>query len=225
MTGEGLVEPETGRQGERRLPMAIAVVCAAALYLMIPADFRIAEVSAVGYPALLLVLLGLLVVGDPGRIDRERPWLRVMTGVLIGLMTVGIAVSSVRLVAGILHKADFSTPGKLLSLGAAVWATNVIAFALWYWHLDSGGPVARAHGKQGVLPAFRFPEHDIESLVAAGWYPQFVDYLALSFNTATAFGPTDVSAVRHWSKMWLMAESAISLVLAALVVARAVTVL
>ena len=75
------------------------------------------------------------------------------------------------------------------------------------------------------LPAFRFPEQDVDSLAESGWYPQFVDYLALSFNTAAAFGPTDVSAIRHWSKLWLMAESAISLVLAALVVARAVNIL
>ena len=218
-------DPAPRRRGERRLPMALAVVAAAGLYLMIPADFRIAEASRIGYPALLLLLLGLLVLGDPGRIDRERQWLRVTTGVMIGIMAAGIAISAVRLVVGILEKADFSTPGQLLSLGAAVWSTNVIAFALWYWHLDSGGPVARAHRRNTPLPAFRFPEHDIDSLMDSGWYPQFVDYLALSFNTATAFGPADVSAIRHWSKYCLMAESAISLVLAALVVARAVNVL
>jgi hypothetical protein len=144
---------------------------------------------------------------------------------MIGVITVGVAVSAVRLVIGILDRADFSSPGQLLSIGASVWCTNVIAFALWYWHLDSGGPVARARRSAGGPPAFRFPEHDIEALVEAGWYPQFVDYLALSFNTATAFSPTDVSAIRHWSKLWLIAESAISLVLAALVIARAVNVL
>jgi hypothetical protein len=213
------------REGERRLPMALAVVCAAALYLLIPADFRIADAARIGYPALLFLLLGLLVVGDPGRIDRERTWLRVATGVMIGAMTAGIAVSAVRLVVGILTRADFSTPGQLLSLGASIWSTEVIAFALWYWHLDSGGPVARAQGRPKGLAAFRFPEQDVDSLTEAGWYPQFIDYLALSFNTAAAFGPTDVSAIRHWSKLWLMAESAISLVLAALVVARAVNIL
>ncbi|WP_395656460.1 hypothetical protein [Nocardioides sp.] len=213
------------RQGERRLPMALAVLAAAALDLMIPSDFTIAEATRLAYPTILVLLLLLLVLGDPGRIDRERPWLRVTTGVMIGIITASIAASAVRLVAGLLDHADFDSPGQLLSLGAAVWATNVIAFALWYWHLDSGGPVARARGTGTVLPAFRFPEHDIDSLVEAGWYPQFVDYLALSFNTATAFSPTDVSAIRHWSKLWLIAESAISLVLAALVIARAVNVL
>lgn len=205
--------------------MALAVLAAAGLYLMIPADFRIGEASQIGYPALLVLLLGLLVLGDPGRIDRERRWLRVTTGVMIGIITAGVAVSAVRLVVGILHHADFSSPSQLLSLGAAVWSTNIIAFALWYWHLDSGGPVARAHGSSTGLPAFRFPEHDIDLLTRSGWYPQFVDYLALSFNTATAFSPTDVSAIRHWSKLWLIAESAISLVLGALVIARAVNVL
>ena len=213
------------RQGERRLPMALAVLAAAGLYLLIPTDFSIGEASHLAYPALMLLLLGLLVLGDPGRIDRERPWLRLTTGVLIGVITAGVAVSAVRLVIGILDKSAFTSPGQLLSIGASVWATNVIAFALWYWHLDSGGPVARAHRSDAVPPAFRFPEHDIGSLVDAGWYPQFVDYLALSFNTATAFSPTDVSAIRHWSKLWLIAESAISLVLGALVIARAVNVL
>ena len=33
--------------------MALAVVCAAGLYLLIPADFRIAEASRFVYPALL----------------------------------------------------------------------------------------------------------------------------------------------------------------------------
>jgi hypothetical protein len=61
--------------------------------------------------------------------------------------------------------------------------------------------------------------------VASDWYPELVDYLHLSFNTATAFSPTDVSAVRPWAKLLMMAEEAISLVVAVLVVARAVNIL
>lgn len=205
--------------------MALAVLAAAGLNLMIPEDFRLDAATNYGYPALLLVLLGALVIGDPGRIDRERPWLRVMTGLVIGLITLGVAVSAVRLVVGILEKASFDSAGQLLSLGFAVWCTNVIAFALWYWHLDSGGPVQRAQGTYTGVPAFHFPEQGLEVFEDSGWYPQFVDYLALSFNTATAFSPTDVSAVRHWSKLWLIAESAISLALLALVVAQAINML
>ena len=205
--------------------MALAVLVAGVLYALIPADVRFGTAMQIAYPLLLAVLLGLLVVGDPGRIARERRWLRTTTGVLIGVITVAVAASPARLVAGILDHAAFSSPGQLLSIGADVWSTNVIAFALWYWHLDSGGPVARARRTGATPAAFRFPEQDIDPVVGSGWYPQFVDYLALSFNTATAFSPTDVSAIRHWSKLAMMAESAISIVLASLVIARAVNVL
>ncbi|MEZ5116417.1 MAG: hypothetical protein R2737_09130 [Candidatus Nanopelagicales bacterium] len=210
------------RQGERRLPMALAVAVAAGLYLVLPPDFRLTEAAVWAYPAFLLGLLVVLILGDPGRIDRERRWLRVTTGVMVAAITVAAAVSAVRLVVGILTDADFTDAAELLTIGAVVWVTMVIAYALWYWQLDSGGPAARANGTLRGLPAFRFPEHSLDDPAYAEWYPQFVDYLALSFSTGTAFGPTDVSAVRHWSKLWLISESALSLAIIGLVVARAI---
>ena len=205
--------------------MALAVLAAAGLYLFIPAQFRIWGPLQVGYPVFLLVLLGVLMVGDPGRIDRDSRWLRITTGAMVAVITVGTAAAAVRLVLGILRRATFASPGELLTIGAIVWVTNIIAFALWYWLLDAGGPAARANGRTDVRSAFRFPEQDIPELADFGWYPQFVDYLALSFNTSTAFSPADVSAIRHWSKLWLIAQAAVSLTLVILVVARAVNVL
>ncbi len=49
--------------------------------------------------------------------------------------------------------------------------------------------------------------------------------VSLSFATATAFSPTDVSAGNTWANEMLMAEFAISLVVGILVVARAVSIL
>ena len=66
----------------------------------------------------------------------------------------------------------------------------------------------------------RLPE-----LVGASWYPKFADYLVLSFNTALAFSPTDVSAIRVWAKLMMIFESLVSLALAALVIARAINIL
>ena len=63
---------------------------------------------------------------------------------------------------------------------------------------------------------------DLPETVGREWYPQFVDYLALSFNTATAFSPTDVSAIRRWAKLLMILESTVSLALATLVVAKAI---
>ena len=59
----------------------------------------------------------------------------------------------------------------------------------------------------------------------ADWYPKFIDYPSLSFTTAMAFSPTDVSAIRPWAKLMMMAEDVISLLVALLVVARAVNIL
>jgi hypothetical protein len=100
----------------------------------------------------------------------------------------------------------------------------VIAFGLWYWDLDRGGAAARARGSSRQ-PAFVFPEMINAQYVGPDWYPKFMDYLHLSFTTATAFSPTDVSAIRPWAKLMMMAEEAISLVVAILVVSRAVNIL
>ena len=58
-----------------------------------------------------------------------------------------------------------------------------------------------------------------------GWYPKFIDYLHLSFTTATAFSPTDVSAIKPWAKLMMMTEEAISLLVAILASSRAVNIL
>jgi uncharacterized membrane protein len=102
--------------------------------------------------------------------------------------------------------------------------SNVIAFGLWYWEVDRGGAAARARGSS-ARPAFVFPEMINPQFVATGWYPKFVDYLHLSFTTATAFSPTDVSAVKAWAKLMMMLEEIISLLLAILVIARAVNIM
>ncbi|MDO9486141.1 MAG: hypothetical protein Q7K25_08810 [Actinomycetota bacterium] len=219
-------EPGTQRElGERRLPMVLAVVAVGGLVLIVPEEFRLSNVLHYAYCLLLVVMLVVLIIGDPGRIDKDQRWLRIVSGALIALITVLTVLSAGRLVLGILQEAAFATPAQLLIIGGSIWTINVIAFALWYWHLDSGGPAARARAELTTQPAFIFPEQGIPSLVAQGWYPKFVDYLALSFNTALAFSPTDVAAIRHWPKLCMILESLISLILVALVLARAVNVL
>jgi hypothetical protein len=205
--------------------MALAVVATGGLFFVIPEEFRLSNAWHNSYLALLLVLLGVLVIGDPGRINRQSRALRIVTGVMLGLITLVTAVSAFRLVMGLITDATFETPGKLLMTGGIIWITNVLAFALWYWHLDSGGPAARAMRDIRTQPAFHFPEQDLPLVVGEHWYPEFIDYLALSFNTATAFSPTDIAAIRHWPKLSMIAESAVSLSLIGLVLARAVNVL
>src|ERR1700737_3126829 len=205
--------------------MALAVLAAGSLRAVLPPQLRAGDARW----ALILirvVLLAVLVIGDPGRIDRDSTWLRVATGTLIGVISLVNATAVIRLVVAIIsaHAAFTNNANVLLASGGAVWLTNVIAFGLWYWDLDRGGAAARARGS-GRQPAFVFPEMTHAQYVGAGWYPKFVDYLHLSFTTATAFSPTDVSAIKPWAKLMMMAQEAISLVVAGLVVSRAVNIL
>lgn len=215
----------TPRVGERRYPMALAVLAVAVLYLFIPDDFRLTPSFRYLFPAFLIVFLLVLVIGDPGRIDREVQWLRTVTTVMIAFITAMTIVAAARLVIGILDNSPFASASQLLIIGGVILFTNMVAFALWFWHLDAGGPAARAHGRTDHRAAFVFPEQHVPELVGEGWYPQFVDYFAVSFNTSTAFSPTDVSAVRHWAKLFMIVESSTSLLLVALVIARAINIL
>jgi hypothetical protein len=204
--------------------MALAVLAAGGLRAVLPPELRSGD-ARWAFVVVVFALLAILIIGDPGRIDRDSRWLRALTGTLIGLISVVNASAAVRLVAGIIDGARFSTDANiLLASGGAIWLTNVLAFGLWYWDLDRGGAAARARGA-GHQPAFVFPEMTHAQYVGADWYPKFMDYLHLSFTTATAFSPTDVSAIRSWAKLMMMSEAAISLVVAVLVVSRAVNIL
>ena len=218
------------RIGEPRWPMALAVLVAGGLHAALPLEIRQLPPELLGdarwwYLLIVTALLGALIVGDPGRIDKESHWLRVMTIILIVLISADNGVEVGRLLASILSTKPFTeNANKLLVAGGAIWLSNVIAFALWYWEADRGGAVARARGTT-AKPAFLFPEMVNPQFVDQGWYPKFIDYFHLSFSAATAFSPTDVSAIRPWAKCLMMLEEMISLAVAILVVARAVNIL
>jgi hypothetical protein len=210
--------------GEHWWPVAVAIIVVAGLHVALPARYRVQPAWLL--PAVLLALLAALIIGDPGRIDRQKTWLRIVTSAVIAVITLANLLAAGRLVVEILtnNKLFANHPGGLLAAGAVIWATNVIAFALWYWDLDRGGAAARAHHPYND-PAFVFPEMQHTEYVPATWVPRFVDYLSLAFWTATAISPTDISAIKPWAKLLMMMEAAGSIVLAALVIARAINVL
>ena len=47
----------------------------------------------------------------------------------------------------------------------------------------------------------------------------------MSFTNATAFSPTDTMPMSRWAKLAMMLQASVSLVTAALVIARAVNIL
>ena len=211
-------------RGEHWWPVALAIIVVAGLHVILPARYRVQPAWVV--PAVLLGLLAVLIAADPGRIDRQKTWLRVVTEIVIAFITLANLFAALRLVVDILTNNSLykSNPGGLLAVGGVIWVTNVVAFGLWYWDLDRGGAAARAHHPDRN-PAFVFPEMQHTEYVAAAWVPRFIDYLSLAFWTAMAFSPTDISAIKPWAKLLMMLEAAGSLALAALVIARAINIL
>jgi hypothetical protein len=211
-------------RGEHWWPVATAIIVVAGLHVALPARYRVHPAWVI--PVVLLALLAVLIAGDPGRIDRQKTWLRIVTRIVIAVIAVANLLAAVRLVVDILTNNTLfgHHPGGLLAAGGVVWVTNVIAFGLVYWDLDRGGAAARAHHPDRN-PAFVFPEMQHTDYVPTGWVPKFIDYLSLAFWTATAISPTDISAIRPWAKLLMMLEAAGSIALAALVIARAINVL
>jgi hypothetical protein len=211
-------------RGEPWWPVALAIIVVVGLHVALPAKYRLNPPWVV--PAVLLALLAALIIGDPGRIDRQKTWLRILTGAVIALLTLANLFAAVHLVRDILtsNRLFASNATGLLATGGVIWATNVIAFGLWYWDLDRGGAAARAH-HPFANPAFVFPEMLHTDYAPAAWVPGFADYLSLAFWTATAFSPTDISAIKRWAKLLMMIEAVVSLGIGALVIARAINIL
>ena len=213
-------------RAEPRWPVSLSVIAAITLQLVVSA--KLALHPRFVLPGLEVALLLGLNLANPLRIERASRPVRTASILLIVLISAANAASAALLVKAIvtgqLHVSAYRAPVALLGTGAAIWATNVIVFALWYWEFDRGGPVQRLHGKKSY-PDLLFPQMTVPRLTPHGWGPQFVDYLYMSFTNATAFSPTDVMPLARWAKLTMLVQSAVSLSLGALVIARAVNIL
>jgi|SRR5579884_3296266 len=156
-------------------------------------------------------------------VANRRRLVRRLALVLTAVVTFTNFASLVALVSELI-RGKLTVPGQSLLLDAMnIWATNVIAFALWFWNLDRGGP-ALCHVGFTDVGDFLFPQMTNPKL-QENWAPGFVDYLYLSFTNATAFSPTDTMPLTARAKMLMLIESAVSLLTLALVAARAVNIL
>jgi hypothetical protein len=209
-------------EGEARLPVAVAMVAAIALQAVLPDDVAIRPrwplTSVEG--ALLVALM----VYNPVRMKRTHPVARIASLVLIVLMTAANAFSAGRLIDAILSRQIGNDAIQLFGGGAAIYLTNIVAFALWYWEYDRGGPVARADARD-PHPDFLFPQMANPEVADPDWEPTFIDYLYVSFTNATAFSPTDTMPLSRWAKSLMALQSTIALAALALVIARAVNIL
>ena len=203
--------------------MALAVLALMALALATPSEVTLLPQWV---PALIEGgLLAALIIGDPGRIDRQTTWIWWASVALIVVLLISTLGSVVFLAVNILEgSAATQQAVPLLIAGAKVWAGNNVAFALLYWQFDCGGPVARAHGMPRY-PDFAFPQQQNPELARPGWRPWFPDYLYLAFTNANAFSPTDTLPMVTWAKVAMECQALLSFAILGLVIARAINVL
>lgn len=201
VTSNPLDEKHTHRRTEKRenrLPPTVATIAAAVIYPLLPDQLLIAPRLAI--PIVEVILLIALLVSNPRGLKRRSKWSRRVSVALAGVVILTNLVALGTLVDAL---GKPSTGGLSLLLGAMqVWLTNVIGFALLYWELVRGGPVARRQLPRDQLPPadWRFSQDEnndsvaevsITSSIKAGWIPIFIDYLYLSLTNSSAFSPTD----------------------------------
>jgi hypothetical protein len=219
-----------GKKGENRLVPAVAVAIAIALYALLPGSLLFAPRFLI--PGLEAVLLVALLATNPRRMTRETKLSRLTSLGLSSVIVLTNLVSLGLLVHDLVSK-KAENGGSLLVAALQVWATNVIAFALIFWNLDRGGPVARTHLEREDLPLadFRFSQDENDdnvrevsagSSVQADWIPSFVDYLYVSTTNSSAFSPTDTMPLTSRAKVLMGTEATAALLTSLLVIARAV---
>jgi hypothetical protein len=208
---------------EPRWPAVLALLAVGGLRLALP------EPLSAGPGWLLIAVVGVLLIPTVWSRERGLDNLNKVLGYLVtSVVTLDMIWSLYLLVAALpSHK---EAPQDLLRSAAALWITNVLVFASWYWRLDAGGPRARELRGVHTDGAFLFPQMTLDQQAkrAMGeqcWSPTFVDYLFLAFNTSTAFSPTDSPVLSPWAKLLMMVQSLISFATVALLAARAVNIL
>jgi len=209
--------------GEPRWPPAVALltflVLNVALRVWLPSERTLRLPWLV--PAVEVLLLVVLLVGDPSRVRRRAPWAHRVVLFLVVLLVVAALWSTLMLVSDLIKGRGVSnSPTQLLAEGGLVWLGNNLAFALLYWLMDGGGPIARA--RRRVPVDFAFTQQLSPEIAPTGWRPVFLDYLHLGFTNATAFSPTDVMPLTHRAKFTMVVQSSVALALFGLIVARAV---
>ena len=211
--------PLQSSQRDIRWAAVLAIVAIAALYYALPPRLTF------GPNWLLPAVVALLLIPTLAARRSGRTRMNFVFGMILsGTVTASMIWSLAILIAGLPAKRE--SPEELLRSAVALWCSNVLVFASWYWRLDAGGLHRREMRESHTQGDFLFPQMMMpDSIAEQNWKPGFVDYLFLAFNTSTAFSPTDVPVLSRWAKVLMMTQSCISLSTLAILAARAINIL
>ncbi len=221
---------ELGRRPFREAQLSVAA--ALLLHLALPERLSVGPRWLV--PALEGALLVGLAIKTPKRLEDETLRRRGVELALIALVSAA-NLAALALLVHYLLRGGAANGHQLILAAVDIWLTNVVAFGLWFWQLDRGGP-DRGEGererdmaqrpREQRQPHFAFIQMtDPDATGGRGWQPGFVDYLYVSLTNSTAFSPTDTLPLTAVAKSLMGLQALTSLITVALVAARAVNIL
>lgn len=205
---------------EQRTAVSLTILAALAGQAAIPRGFGLSPWWLL--PAVAASLVLIIALGGRWAADPAHPGLRLLALCLAAVLALGNLLMVVMLVRAMLTGQPLQARG-LFTVGAVVWVTNVVAFAVALWETDAGGPVVRTRADLRREGELLFPQYALAH--REDWAPRFSDYLYVSFTNATAFSPTDTLPLTGRVKLLMAVQSAVALVAVAVVFARGVNII
>lgn len=169
-----------------------------------------------------LVLVTLLGLSARHPEALKRSVYRTLSFAMLGLISAENISSVIIVLRLLITESNLINGYNLLASAIAIFLTNIIVFALWYWEIDSPGLSGKKWSKHDK--DFQFTQQDL-SQEFKDWQPAFPDYLYLSVTNAINFAPADARPLTHQAKLLMGVQSLVSVSIVALIIARSVSIL
>lgn len=173
---------------------------------------------------IIIELVLALLIGLTVNRHRSKKWgiYHLFALVLLAMISFANIVGLGYVLYSLIVAHDALTGTELLMAGIAIFLTNIIVYALWYWEIDSPGLTRTLWSKYDK--DFQFTQQDLEKEFP-DWQPQFGDYLYLSVINAINFAPADSKPLTRQAKFLMASQSLVSVFTLALLIARSVSIL
>lgn len=177
------------------------------------------------HPLIIITELALAtIIGLSGRYPGllARGIYRSLSFILLGIISAENISSIIVVLRLLITDSVLITGYSLLAAAVAIFLTNIIVFALWYWEIDSPGLSGKRWSKYDK--DFQFTQQDRPSDFP-DWQPNFIDYTYLSLTNAINFAAADARPLTHQAKALMGLQALVSLSTLALIIARSVSIL
>jgi len=164
---------------------------------------------------LLLIILILWIL------NRKQPLFRVII-LTNAIFTLGLLLNMFTLL-DILRGVVYQKVESLLMDVVLLAIANILLFSIWYWILDPPGVDGSVRDNEPW--DFLFPQRAQTIPNYENWLPRYTDYIYLAFTTSFAFSPTDTLPLTRRAKLFMLLQSAISIITLTAIAGAAINIL